>query len=132
MNAEHAQQPHRQVLNEATPPPTYFYEALLRGAEKFGIPTMGAVMVLCAFGWAVRVVYLDQRATNEARWIDNKVHQQELMAYLTNRNDNDAKRAVADAELARSLHRLSDTLDQMRFEARTAQTRIKSTDKVPQ
>ncbi len=114
------------VVIAPQPPPANFYEAAIRAAERFGIPTVGAIIVLLAFGFAVRVVYQDQKATNEARWIDNKVHQQELMAYLTNRNDSDAKRAVSDAELARSLQRLADAMDQMRFEARTAHTTSKT------
>lgn len=114
MNAEHSQQQHnRQVVIEAPPPPppANFYEAIIRGVERFGVVTMGVVVVLCAFGWAVRVIYLDQRATNEARWNDSKVHQIELMAYLSNRNDSDAKRAVADLDLAKSLQALSQAID---------------------
>ena len=101
-------------------PPANFYDALIRGVERFGVVTMGVIVVLCAFGWAVSVIYADQKAINESRWVDNKVHQQELMAYLTNRNDSDTKRAMSDAELARSLQRLADAMDQIRFEARTA------------
>lgn len=129
MNAD-TQQFRRQVVIEAPPPPpANFYEALIRGVERFGVVTMGVVVVLCAFGWAVRVIYFDQRATNEARWNDSKAHQIELMAYLTNRNDSDAKRALADDALAHSLMTLSLSIDRQTVvieridrDARTAHT----------
>ena len=84
-------------------------------AKDFGLATIFA----CVLGLAAKTVYENSRIDEERRYADNKAHQVELMAYLTNRNDSDAKRAVADAELARSLNRLADALDQLRYESRT-------------
>lgn len=91
-------------------------------AKDFGLATIFA----CVLGLAAKTVYENSRLDEERRYVDNKAHQVELMAYLTNRNDSDAKRAVADADLARSLNRLADALDQLRFEARTAHTSSKA------
>lgn len=93
------------------------------GFAMYLVSKLGANIVFAiVLGLAAHQMYQDNAETNAARYNDIKVHQVELMAYLTNRNDADSKRAVADADLSRSLQRLSDALDQLRFEARTAHT----------
>jgi len=111
--------------------PANIYEAVLRGIEKFGVVTAGVCVVLFVFGFAVREVYNDNKATNEIRYTEMKVHQTELMAYLTNRNDSDAKRAVSDSQLAESLRSLSSSqqslafiIEQLSRDAKTAHTKL--------
>lgn len=117
---------------EITQAPTNLYEAFIRSVERFGVVTTGSVAVLIAFGWAVFIVYQDQKTVNEARWTDNKAHQIELMTYLTNRNEAETKRALSDMEMSRALQRLSDALDQLRYEFHTAKLPEKNPPKLPQ
>lgn len=85
---------------------------------------LGANIVFAiVLGITAKVLYDDNKAATEARYTDFKVHQVELMAYLSNRNDGETKRALADAELARSLQALSMAIERIGVDIkRTAQT----------
>lgn len=85
-------------------------------AKDLGVGTIFAIVL----GYASSIVYNDLKKSNEERYIEQKAHQAELMAYLTNRNDSDAKRAIADSELSHSLNRLSDAIDRSILDKRTA------------
>lgn len=96
---------------EPEPPPANLYDAILRAAERYGIVTLAALTAFAVLGYAIREVYFYSNKTNESLYVEMQVHQRELMAYLTNRNDSDAKRAVADLDLAKSLQALSQAID---------------------
>lgn len=72
---------------------------------RFGVSILFSVVM----GYAIREVYYDSKA-----------RQDQLMQYVIERNATDAKRAVADSELAKSLALLGEAVESMCDEAKRA------------
>lgn len=85
--------------------PSTWAGLIVWAAGRFGVGIIFAVV----FGYATREVYYD-----------GKARQDQLMAYVIERNASDSKRAVADSELAKSLTLLSEAVESMCDEARRA------------
>lgn len=78
-----------------------------------------AVWAVTRFGVGVLMVGLVAIATKQV-YTDALATQQQLMRYVIERSEVEAKRAVADAKLADALTALSESIDRIDTEAREA------------
>lgn len=85
--------------------PSTWAGLIVWAAGRFGVGIVFAVV----FGYAVREVYNDSKSQRD-----------QLMKYVVERNDIDAKRAIADTELAKSIAQLAESVENLCDEAKRA------------
>lgn len=99
----------REMMNQDTP----------EGVEVPQSWPAFAVWAVTRFGIGIIFLGIVSIATKQV-YDDGQIRQDQLMKYVTDRNEVDSKRAVADAELARSLAGLQTVITQICEESRKA------------
>lgn len=113
----------RESLKPNNPMPPKLHKAMNEDTpEAVDVPqTWPAFAVWAATRFGIGIIFLGivSVATKQV-YDDGQVRQDQLMKYVTERNEVDAKRAVADSELARSLAGLQTVITQICDESRRA------------